>query len=109
MSRAPFWLDPTVWMVIGFIGQAVFMSRMIVQWIAAERQGDAVVPTSFWWLSLAGGAITFAYAVFKRDPVIMFAQGMGSFVYFRNLVLISRKNAAEPPRLSIASEEKSAA
>ena len=97
MTRPPFWLDPTVWMVIGFTGQAIFMSRMLVQWIAAERKRDAVVPTAFWWLSLAGGGITFAYAAFNRDPVIMLAQAMGSFVYLRNLMLIFGKKTNESP------------
>lgn len=118
MSRPPLWLDPTVWMAIGFAGQAIFTSRMLVQWIAAERKREAVVPTSFWWLSLAGGAITFAYATYQRDPVIMLAQGAGSFVYFRNLVLISRREKRDSPpastdspspRLIVADEEKSAA
>jgi lipid-A-disaccharide synthase-like uncharacterized protein len=112
----PIWLNPTLWVLIGFTGQAIFMSRMLVQWIAAERKGDSVVPNAFWWLSLAGGLITFAYAVYKYDPVIMFAQAMGSFVYVRNLMLISRKKTAQPaaeadesPRLTIASNEELAA
>ena len=66
------------------------MSRMLVQWVAAELRGDAIVPAAFWRLSLAGGLITLAYAIYNRDPVITLAQALGSFVYSRNLVLIRR-------------------
>jgi lipid-A-disaccharide synthase-like uncharacterized protein len=90
MYQTTYWLDPRLWVAIGFFGQALFMSRMLVQWVVAERRGDAVVPTAFWWLSLAGGLITLAYATYNRDPVIALAQTVGSFVYTRNLVLIRR-------------------
>jgi lipid-A-disaccharide synthase-like uncharacterized protein len=89
MGPTTLWLDPRLWVAIGFFGQALFMSRMLVQWVVAERRGDAVVPVAFWWLSLAGGLITLAYAIYS-DPVITFAQTLGSFVYTRNLVLIRR-------------------
>lgn len=101
MDQTTLWLDARLWVAIGFFGQALFMSRMFVQWVVAERRGDAVVPVAFWWLSLAGGLITLAYAVHNRDPVITLAQSLGSFVYMRNLVLIrrSRRTAATQPVL----------
>jgi lipid-A-disaccharide synthase-like uncharacterized protein len=102
-------LGPWLWVAIGFLGQALFMSRMIVQWVVAERRGDAVVPLAFWWLSLAGGLITLAYAIHNRDPVISFAQALGAFVYTRNLILIRRSRQAikpvvdaHPPHLTLA-------
>lgn len=94
MAYALDWMYGHAWVTIGFAGQVVFMSRMIVQWIAAERQRDAVIPVAFWWLSLAGGLISLAYAVHKLDPVFMVAQGLGTLVYLRNLMLIHR-HAAE--------------
>ena len=99
MDQTTLWLDPRLWVAIGFFGQALFMSRMLVQWVVAERRGDAVVPVAFWWLSLAGGLITLAYAIYNRDPVITMAQSLGSFVYMRNLVLIrrSRRTAVMNP------------
>ena len=94
MAYAFDWMSGHAWVTIGFAGQVVFMSRMIVQWIAAERQRDAVIPVAFWWLSLAGGLISLAYAVHKLDPVFMVAQGLGTLVYLRNLMLIHRHAAA---------------
>ena len=91
----------TVWIAIGFLGQGLFFGRWVVQWIASERTAQSQVPVSFWYMSLVGGLITLAYAIYRRDPVFIAGQGIGSFVYIRNLVLISRtppaaREAASP-------------
>jgi lipid-A-disaccharide synthase-like uncharacterized protein len=78
------------WLTIGFLGQAIFTARFLVQWMASEKKRDAVVPVAFWWLSLLGGAALLAYAIWRRDPVIVVGQSMGLFIYARNLVLIDR-------------------
>lgn len=82
--------NPAFWLAVGFLGQALFTARFLVQWLASERERDAVVPVAFWWLSLVGGASLLAYAIARRDPVIIFGQSIGLFVYARNLVLIDR-------------------
>ena len=80
----------TFWLTVGFLGQAFFTARFLVQWVASERQRDSVVPTAFWWLSLVGGTALLSYAIFRRDPVIIAGQGMGLVVYARNLVLVGK-------------------
>jgi lipid-A-disaccharide synthase-like uncharacterized protein len=80
----------TLWLVIGFLGQAFFSARFVVQWVASERARRSVVPIAFWFLSLCGGATLFAYALYRRDPVFIAGQGVGLFIYLRNLVLIYR-------------------
>jgi lipid-A-disaccharide synthase-like uncharacterized protein len=80
--------DPMV--IVGFIGQAVFMSRMLVQWIASERAGRSIVPVDFWYWSLAGSMILLAYAFYKEDPVFIVGQMFGFIVYTRNLMMIHR-------------------
>lgn len=80
----------SLWLTIGFLGQALFTARFLVQWLASERHRAAVVPVAFWWLSLAGGGALLAYAAHRRDPVIVVGQVMGLFVYARNLTLIDR-------------------
>jgi lipid-A-disaccharide synthase-like uncharacterized protein len=89
-----------VWLIIGFLGQALFSLRFIVQWIKSERMKRSVVPLAFWYFSLAGGVTLFAYAVHRMDPVFIVGQGSGIFIYLRNLWLIYREPiaAAEPPR-----------
>lgn len=77
-----------LWLGIGFFGQSLFFSRWIIQWIASERKAESQMPVAFWYMSLAGGLIVLAYAIHRRDPVFMAGQGIGSFVYLRNLMLI---------------------
>lgn len=81
--------------VFGLLAQAVFMSRMLVQWIASERARQSVIPVSFWWLSLAGAVMLIAYGVMRQDIVIILAQVFGFIVYVRNLTLIARARRAE--------------
>lgn len=80
--------DTLVWIIIGFIGQALFSARFIVQWLASERVKRSIIPTAFWYFSLAGGLTLLAYAIHKQDPVFIAGQGLGVFVYLRNLYLI---------------------
>jgi lipid-A-disaccharide synthase-like uncharacterized protein len=84
------------WLTVGFLGQALFTARFLVQWLASEKKRESVVPIAFWWLSLLGGTAILSYAVFRRDPVIITGQGMGLFVYVRNLMLLrnARRQAA---------------
>ncbi|EYD75288.1 Lipid-A-disaccharide synthase [Rubellimicrobium mesophilum DSM 19309] len=84
-----------VWVGIGFLAQVLFGSRFIVQWFHSEKAGESVIPIAFWWLSLTGGALMFAYAIYRWDPVFMLGQGLGLFVYVRNLMLIRRSSNRE--------------
>ncbi|NBT00003.1 MAG: hypothetical protein EBS61_04985 [Betaproteobacteria bacterium] len=59
----------TIWIAVGFAGQALFSARFLIQWIAT----------------------LFAYAVWREDPVFMVGQGFGLIVYVRNLLLIRRE------------------
>jgi lipid-A-disaccharide synthase-like uncharacterized protein len=89
-----------IWVGIGFFGQALFFGRWVVQWLASERNAESRVPVSFWYMSLIGGLITLAYAIYRQDPVFISGQGVGTFVYVRNLILIHRadqtKNQSPP-------------
>ena len=84
----------TGWISIGFLGQALFSARFIIQWLASERSRQSVVPLAFWWFSLAGGATLLSYALWRGDPVFVLGQGLGLVVYLRNLVLIRRHRQA---------------
>ncbi len=86
-----------IWIGIGFLGQGLFFGRWVVQWIASERTAESRVPTAFWYMSLIGGLITLAYAIYRKDPVFISGQGIGTFVYVRNLVLIHRADQGKSP------------
>lgn len=79
-----------LWVIIGFIGQAMFTARFLVQWIASERSGKSVIPVHFWYLSVGGSSIVLAYAIYRLDPVFIAAYCFGNIIYIRNLVLIFR-------------------
>ncbi|SLM46887.1 conserved protein of unknown function [Nitrospira japonica] len=81
-----------IWIAIGFLGQGLFFGRWVVQWIASERTAKSQVPIAFWYMSLIGGMITLAYAIYRKDPVFIAGQGVGSVVYVRNLMLIHRSS-----------------
>lgn len=84
------------WVALGFVAQAMFFMRFAVQWVASERVGRSVVPTSFWIFSIIGGALLFIYALQRRDPVFIAGQGLGLLIYARNLQFIWRgRRAAE--------------
>jgi lipid-A-disaccharide synthase-like uncharacterized protein len=72
------------------MGQGLFTARFLVQWLVSEQKRNSVVPVAFWWFSLAGGVTLLAYALFRRDPVIVAGQGMGLVVYTRNLMLMRK-------------------
>ena len=76
---------------IGFIGQGLFASRFIFQWIYSEKKGVSSIPIIFWYLSIFGGIGLLTYAIFRQDPVIIAGQSFGIFIYLRNLILIYKK------------------
>ncbi len=80
------------WLTVGFLAQFMFSMRFIVQWIASERARRSIVPETFWYFSLAGGAMLFAYAIYRLDPVFMLGQGMGLLIYARNIHFIRTHN-----------------
>ncbi|MEJ0076761.1 MAG: lipid-A-disaccharide synthase N-terminal domain-containing protein [Alphaproteobacteria bacterium] len=79
------------WVVVGFIAQGLFSARFLVQWIASERAGRSVIPTAFWLFSIGGGVLLFAYSLYRKDPVFIAGQGLGLFVYLRNLYFVLRE------------------
>ena len=79
------------WVILGFLGQGLFTARFLVQWIASEKAGRSVIPLAFWFFSLGGGALLLIYALYRADPVFILGQGLGMFIYARNLMLIRKE------------------
>jgi lipid-A-disaccharide synthase-like uncharacterized protein len=93
------WTDATPWIALGLVGQVLFSGRFFVQWLASERARRSIVPEVFWYLSIMGGALLFAYACWRRDPVFIIGQGSGLFIYLRNIVLLRRAEARDGLRV----------
>ena len=79
------------WLIIGFVGQALFGARFIIQWVVSEKKGESTIPLAFWYCSIGGAIVLLSYAIYKQDPVFIVGQSLGSIVYVRNLILIDRK------------------
>ncbi len=86
----------TFWLGLGFLAQALFSARFLVQWIASEKAGKSVVPIIFWYISVAGSFLLLLYAIHRRDPVFILGQSTGIFIYGRNLYLIFREKKISP-------------
>ncbi|MCP4315615.1 MAG: hypothetical protein GY789_06250 [Hyphomicrobiales bacterium] len=84
----------SAWVLLGFLAQACFTMRFVVQWIASERAKRSIVPVAFWFFSLFGGSLLFIYAIQRQDPVFIAGQGVGLIIYIRNLWLIANERKA---------------
>ena len=79
------------WVAVGLAGQGLFFGRMFVQWVQSEKKRQSHVPESFWWFSLAGGAMLFTYFAWRQDLVGVLGQTSGVVIYARNLRLIHKQ------------------
>ena len=80
----------------GVIGQLVFTSRFIFQWIYTEKRNESILPIGFWLISFAGSMLVLSYAVIRKDPVLFIGQLFGFIVYSRNIILwIKHKKRSE--------------
>jgi len=95
---------------IGFLAQALFSARLIVQWIKSEKAGKTLSPVLFWQLSLLASWLLFIYGLLRDDFAIILGQVITYPIYIRNLQiqkhwkklpLISRLIAIVVPVLSI--------
>jgi len=77
------------WLIygIGFLAQALFSGRLLVQWILSEKSKRVVTPSLFWKLSLLASFILFVYGYLRNDFAIMLGQSLTYFIYIRNLHL----------------------
>jgi len=86
----PKWL-----LILGFSGQLAFSLRFLVQWISSEMKRESHIPIVFWYFSIVGGSLLLAYAIFRKDPVIIVGQSVGLIVYTRNLRLIYKNEKSD--------------
>ncbi len=95
--------DP-IWTTVGLAGQATFLGRFVIQWLASELKKMSYIPISFWYFSLVGSFILLVYSIHRKEPVFILGFSVNSLIYLRNLHLISRKTKAE--RNTAAKENK---
>lgn len=70
---------------IGFLAQAFFSARILVQWIMSERAKKVLSPSLFWIFSLAGAYLLCLYGWLRDDFSIVFGQFISYYIYLWNL------------------------
>jgi lipid-A-disaccharide synthase-like uncharacterized protein len=90
-----------MWLAVGLTGQAMFSARWLIQWFITEKSRRSTIPDTFWYLSLLGGLLVFAYGIHRMDPVILLGQ-FGIIIYARNLFFIRREKQTGPHTPSTA-------
>ncbi|MDE6106537.1 MAG: lipid-A-disaccharide synthase N-terminal domain-containing protein, partial [Bacteroidales bacterium] len=60
--------------IIGFLAQALFSARLLLQWLLSERSRQVVSPSVYWILSIAGSYLLFIYGWLRDDFAIIFGQ-----------------------------------
>ena len=88
----------TLWTLFGLIGNVLFSARVLIQWIASERQKRTVVPVSFWWLSLGATVIFIVYAYGRLEIPFILGFAATLVPYLRNLRIAGHPE--HPPRRS---------
>ncbi len=83
-------MSEQAWIIVGFIGQALFGTRFLIQWLTSERAKRSVIPRTFWYFSVGGSLVLLCYSLHKLDPVFIVGQITGLFIYLRNLYLLHR-------------------
>ena len=95
-----------LWVSVGLLGQLLFTFRMVLQWVASEREQRSVVPVAFWWGSLMGGAMLLTYFIWRKDIVGILGQSTGVFIYARNLWLIHAATGLASSVVSSGKEDR---
>jgi lipid-A-disaccharide synthase-like uncharacterized protein len=78
------------WLAVLLAGQLIWNGRFAWQWWLRENEGERSFSDSFWWWSLAANLLLLAYAVHRRDALLISAFAFGPVVQVRNLTLSLR-------------------
>jgi lipid-A-disaccharide synthase-like uncharacterized protein len=76
------------------LGNLLFSSRFLIQWLVSERRRRVTVPAVFWHLSLWGSLVSLVYALHVDKLPIILGYVFLPVIYGRNLVLLGREQAA---------------
>ena len=75
-----------IW-ALGFIAQALFAARLLIQWVLSEKEGRVVSPVIYWQLSVVASYLFIIYGILQDDFVIIIGQAMSYIIAVRNLQL----------------------
>lgn len=81
-SRADF---TDSFIILGSIGQLLLNLRYLYQWYHSEKAKESILPLGFWVISAFASVMVVVYGVYRQDPVLLVAQGLGLIAYLRNI------------------------
>lgn len=87
-------IDSRLWAGIGLAGSVLWSSRWVVQWWISERTGRALLPRSFFLISLVASLLLSAYCIRSREWVMLLAYGLTPVPSLRNLILDRRASSS---------------
>jgi lipid-A-disaccharide synthase-like uncharacterized protein len=97
-SLAPWlYVESYWWTVIGLVGNGIFSSRFLIQWLSSEKRKALHVPPIFWHLSFWGSVVQLLYAFHLDKLPILLSCGFLPFIHGRNLMLLGRGEEAREP------------
>ena len=76
---------PVLWLWWGTTAQIFFTFRFIYQWMVSERKKSSELPLGFWIISASGSVMILIYGLYRLDPVLVAAHGIGILLYARNI------------------------
>jgi lipid-A-disaccharide synthase-like uncharacterized protein len=74
-----------LFIVIGSIGQLLLNFRYLYQWYHSEKVNESILPLGFWVISAIASVMVVIYGIYRHDPVLLVAQGLGLVAYLRNI------------------------
>jgi lipid-A-disaccharide synthase-like uncharacterized protein len=71
--------------IVGSIGQLLLNLRYLYQWYHSEKAKQSILPLGFWVISAIASVMVVIYGIYRHDPVLLVAQGLGLIAYLRNI------------------------
>lgn len=71
--------------ILGSIGQLLLNLRYLYQWYHSEKANESILPLGFWVISAVASVMVVIYGIYRQDPVLLVAQGLGLIAYLRNI------------------------
>jgi lipid-A-disaccharide synthase-like uncharacterized protein len=85
-----FFQDNLLWTVFGLVGNVLFGSRFIIQWLHSEKHQRVIVPPIFWHISFWGSIVCVIYGLHIDKLPVILGYIFLPFLYARNLILLKK-------------------
>ncbi len=95
-----FGVSVTAWKLVGYLGVGLFSGRWFVQMWVSRHHGRPVMPSLFWYMSIAGSFLLLSYFIWGKNDSVgilsnLFPAGVASYNLF--LDLTHRRNSLNDP------------